>query len=378
MPLDSQAFWNVIDIPARAGDDGMLDIEIDIPSWISHQEFHNGDMRRLGAFIHQITFEGTKPIPTYTPRSVTVLITTYKRWPILIRTLEALKFQTWTDYDVVVVDDGSSDGTWENLQEWKKQSAGEMALQIFTQSNTGQGIARNHGLQHAKGDLVLFIGDDTIPELNFIEQHVSKHLEIGMPCAVVGYTQWDRENMSVTPLLEYVNEGGHQFGYRYMRDGRDVPYTCFYTSNISLPRDILGTQPFDPSFRTYGWEDIDLGLRLSRRGLRIIYNAQARVHHCHPMVLRDFYNRQIKVGAAIGTMYKLHPDLAIDPLMPPTDRPRLWKLIARICVPPMLPLVNWLDIRRVRLPERIYRFVLSNGFWLGRDRALHDGAATSK
>lgn len=68
------------------------------------------------------------------------------------------------------------------------------------------------------------------------------------------------------PLLEYVNEGGHQFGYRYMRDGSDVPYTCFYTSNVSLPREILGTQPFDPNFRTYGWEDIDLGLRLSRRG----------------------------------------------------------------------------------------------------------------
>ncbi|QLQ00025.1 MAG: hypothetical protein HZY78_07290 [Burkholderiaceae bacterium] len=173
-------------------------------------------------------------------------------------------------------------------------------------------------------------------------------------------------------MLEYVNEGGHQFGYRYMRDGSDVPYTCFYTSNVSLPREILGTQPFDPNFRTYGWEDIDLGLRLSRRGLRLIYNAQARVHHCHPMVLRDFYVRQIKVGAAIGTMYALHPDLVQDPLMPPADRPRLWKRVARLCVPLLLPMVNWLDARQVRLPERLYRFVLSDGFWLGRDRAVRE------
>lgn len=370
--LDSSAFWQLLEVDARSGEDGMLDLTLDTPSWVSHQEFHNGDMRRLGAFVHSIAFEDGEPQPCYQPTSVTVVITTFRRWPVLIRTLEALRAQTWDDYDVVVVDDGSADETWESLQAWQRDRAGAMRLQVYTQTNTGQGIARNHALNHARGELILFIGDDTIPEPDFIEQHVVKHRETGMPCAVVGYTQWDREGMKVTPLLEYVNEGGHQFGYRYMRDGSDVPYTCFYTSNVSLPREILGTQPFDPNFRTYGWEDIDLGLRLSRRGLRLIYNAQARVHHCHPMVLRDFYVRQIKVGAAIGTMYALHPDLVQDPLMPPADRPRLWKRVARLCVPLLLPMVNWLDARQVRLPERLYRFVLSDGFWLGRDRAVRE------
>lgn len=372
--LDPSAFWQSIEVNARSGEDGMLELTLDVPSWVSHREFHNGDMRRLGAFVHSIAFEDGGQPPLYQPTSVTVVITTFRRWPVLVRTLEALRVQTWGDYDVVVVDDGSADETWENLQAWQREQAGTMRLQVYTQANTGQGIARNHALTHARGELILFIGDDTIPEPGFVEQHVAKHREIGMPCAVVGYTQWDREGMKVTPLLEYVNEGGHQFGYRYMRDGSDVPYTCFYTSNVSLPREILGAQPFDPNFRTYGWEDIDLGLRLSRRGLRLIYNAQARVHHCHPMVLRDFYTRQIKVGAAIGTMYALHPDLVQDPLMPPADRPKLWKRIARLCVPPLLPLVNWLDARQVRLPERLYRFILSDGFWLGRDRAVQEQA----
>lgn len=377
-PLDQHTFWQQIDIPAQPGPQGVLDLVLDVPSWCSHHEFHNGDTRRLGAFVHQIVFEAVESPPVYSPHSVTVLITTYKRWPILVRTLEALKRQTWSDFEVVLVDDGSNDGTWQNLQDWKRDHASGLQLQIFTQTNTGQGIARNQGLQHAHGDLVLFIGDDTVPEPDFIEQHVSKHHEVGMPCAIVGYTQWDREHMRVTPLLEYVNEGGHQFGYRYMRDGNDVPYTCFYTSNVSLPREILGAQPFDPNFQTYGWEDIDLGLRLSRRGLRIIYNAHARVHHCHPMVLRDFYRRQIKVGAAIGTMYALHPDLIHDPLMPPADRPKLWKRMARVCVAPILPLVNWLDIQGMRLPERLYRLVLSDGFWVGRDNAHREQALKNK
>ncbi|WP_320376722.1 glycosyltransferase [Thiomonas sp.] len=376
--LDPDNFWNSIEIPAQARADGLLNVMIDVPSWVSHQEFHNGDMRRLGAFIHQIKFEGSKPLPIYKPNTVTVLITTYKRWPILARTLEALKHQSWPHYEVIVVDDGSSDGTWENLQNWKNVNSGDLVLKVFTQNNTGQGIARNYGLQFATGDIVLFIGDDTIPEPDFIEQHIAKHLEVGMPCAVVGYTQWDREGMHVTPFLEYVNEGGHQFGYRYMLDGNDVPYTCFYTSNVSLPREIMGQQPFDPNFRTYGWEDIDLGLRLSRRGLRIVYNAQARVHHCHPMFLRHFYERQIKVGASIGTIYTLHPELVYDPLMPVADRPRIWKRFLRICVPLMLPVVSWLDTHRVRLPERVYRFILSDGFWIGRDRAQDQNTTAKK
>lgn len=126
------------------------------------------------------------------------------------------------------------------MQKWQAEHAGELELKVFTQENTGQGIARNNGLVHAQGELVLFIGDDIIADPDFIRQHVSQHRAAGMPCAVVGYTEWDHAGMRVTPLLAYANEAGHQFGYRYMKDGEDVPYTCFYTSNVSAPRSILG------------------------------------------------------------------------------------------------------------------------------------------
>lgn len=376
--LDENAFWQTLTLPVQADAGGRLAIRIDTPTWSSHGEFRNGDMRKLGCFVRKIVFEPAEAGPVYAPQSVTVLITTYKRWEVLDRTLTALLAQTWPDFDVVVVDDGSADGTWEKLQAWRDAHPGRLALQVFTQENTGQGIARNNGLAHARGDLVLFIGDDTIPEQDFVAQHVRTHQATGMPCAVVGYTQWDREGMKVTPLLDYVNEGGHQFGYRYMKDGEDVPYTCFYTSNISVSRDVLGAQPFDPMFRTYGWEDIDLGYRMSRRGLRIVYNSQARVHHCHPMALEDFYARQVKVGASIGTIYAIHPGLMQDPLMPPATRPRSWKLAARLVVPLLMPLVSWLDSKSIRLPERLYRAVLSNGFWIGRDQGVPRGPGAGK
>lgn len=360
------SFWRTLEMPARADEDGLLRIRIENTPWRPHDLFGNGDLRRLGCIVREIAFRAEDAANAYAPGRVSVIVTTFNRRPVLLRTLDALTAQTWADFEVIVVDDGSVDDTWTELQKWRDAHPGALGLKIYTQANTGQGIARNNGLEHADGDLVLFIGDDIIPDPDFVEQHVRRHRELGVPCAVVGYTDWERSAMRVTPLLEHVNEAGHQFGYRYMKDGDDVPYTCFYTSNVSLPREILGPRPFDPEFRTYGWEDVEVGYRLNKRGVRIVYNQQARARHLHPMDLKDFYRRQVKVGGAIGKIYAMHPELASDqPVMPPARPPR-WLAAARRIVPPLLPIANWLDRRSVRLPQRLYDLILGTGFWIGR------------
>ena len=365
--LERKTFWEAVEMPVRAAGDGLLRIEIENAWWRPHDKFHNGDLRRLGCAVRRISFRGEAPEPVYAPSRVSVIVTTFNRWEILRLTLEALTRQDWRDFEVVVVDDGSSDGTWEELQRWHREHAGALDLKVFKQANTGQGIARNHALRHARGELALFIGDDIIPDPDFVRQHVERHREVGMPCAVVGYTEWDRSNMWVSPLLEYVNEAGQQFGYRYMKDGEDVPYTCFYTSNVSAPLEVLGVQPFDPAFRTYGWEDIDVGYKLAKRGLRIVFSRMARARHFHPMTLSDFYRRQVKVGSTIAALYDLHPELIHDqPLMPPASRSHIGLTLARRVVPLFLPLIDWLDAHAVRLPERVYSVVLGTGFWTGR------------
>jgi len=364
--LAPEPFWSSHQLPVVADEQGALALTLRAKPWIPQQLFGNGDLRKIGVLVKELHFLPEASPPPYQPTQVSVLITTFNRWPVLAVTLEALLQQSWRDYEVVVVDDGSTDGTWEHLTAWQAAQGGNMRLKTLRQENTGQGIARNHGLTLAEGELVLFLGDDIIPEADLIARHVARHRELGGPCAVVGYTRWDQAGMEVTPLLEHVNEQGQQFGYAHMVDGSDVPYTCFYTSNVSLPRAILGHEPFDPQFRTYGWEDVEVGYRLSRQGLRIVYCRGARAHHRHPMGLRDFFERQIKVGASITTLYDLHPQLMGDqPIMPPGRPPRWWPM-ARVAIPPLLPLLVALDQRRVRLPGRIYDLVLAVGFWLGR------------
>src|SRR5439155_532515 len=193
--------------------------------------------------------------------------------------------------------------------ERRAAAGGRLALRVLRQENQGPGAARNRGLREARGDLVLLLGDDVLPEPGCVEAHVRRHQRLGEPCAVIGFVDWDRSRLRVTPLLEYVNLKGGQFGLRQIADGGAAPFTCFYTSNISLPRDVLAESPFDPTFATAAWEDIELGYRLSRRGLRIVHERSASARHFHPMDLARFYRRQRHVGAAVKPLLALHPHL---------------------------------------------------------------------
>lgn len=85
-----------------------------------------------------------------------VIIPTYNRRELLQKALESVWVQTFTDYEVIVIDDGSTDGTWEYLQ-----SLGSR-IKAFKQENAGPGAARNLGLQHVTGRYITFLDSDDI------------------------------------------------------------------------------------------------------------------------------------------------------------------------------------------------------------------------
>jgi glycosyltransferase involved in cell wall biosynthesis len=105
---------------------------------------------------------------------------------------------------VIVVDDGSTDGTWEALTAWRETHP-QTNLTTLRQENARAARARNHGLRHASGDIVIFIGDDMLVAPDLVEQHMRKHIAVGEPCAVLGYASWD-VRMRQTPFLRFVTE----------------------------------------------------------------------------------------------------------------------------------------------------------------------------
>ena len=233
-----------------------------------------------------------------------IVIPTYNRLPMLLRVLDALQKQIGApEFETIVINDGSKDDTDGTLRD-------RSDITYRLQENSGPGRARNHGVSLASGRFVIFIGDDTVPERNFLAEHARVHRETGHDShvACLGYTGWPRDGR-VTAFMDYINDYGLQFGYRLIEDGAVVPFNFFYTSNISIDRELLAAHPFDTTFPSAAWEDIELAYRLDKLGLKIHYNARAVTRHHHPMTVDSFARRQYTVGKSGAIFYRKHPEL---------------------------------------------------------------------
>ncbi|HVS00185.1 MAG TPA: glycosyltransferase [Thermoanaerobaculia bacterium] len=242
------------------------------------------------------------PVP-----EVSVVIPTHNRLQALAEVLQGLQFQEGPpEFEVVVVDDGSTDGT----SDWLRNRSFQLPLRVLTQENRGPAAARNTGVAVAAGKWVAFLGDDTVPSPGWLAAHRAAHRRRGDDpyLAVIGYTAW-HPRMRLTPFLRYINEHGLQFGYALIQNPEDVPFNFFYTSNLSLPRDLLLAEPFDLRFPYAAWEDIEVSYRLKRRGLRLVYESSAKVLHDHPTDFARFASRQEKAGYCAVVFHRLHPEL---------------------------------------------------------------------
>lgn len=275
------------------------------------------------------------------------MIPTFRRTETLFSVLDALACQSDPpSFEVVVVDDGSGDDTLPRLAAYRAS----YPFRFFSQPNSGPASARNRGVREAREPVVLFLGDDTVPEPPMLSVHARTHGEKRPhPVAVLGYTTWPRD-LKVSPFLHHINEYGLQFGYGLIRDAEAVPFNFFYTSNVSLPRDLLlEVGLFDTSFPHAAWEDIEVAYRLMQRGMRMLYRPEAVARHHHEITFASFRLRQEKAGEAAAIFYRKHPELGdflAVPLarQPPARAPlsrRLFPLWAALAERSELPGARW-------------------------------------
>ncbi|MCY3927107.1 MAG: glycosyltransferase [Acidobacteria bacterium] len=246
-----------------------------------------------------------------------VVIPTFNRLTALKEVLEALDVQEGLRFEVLVVNDGSSDGTtaWLDRRVAERRDASP-ALRVLHQQNTGPAVARNRGVTAARGRWVAFLGDDTVPSPGWLAAHhrvqngdLARSVRAAGGCVgVIGRTDW-HHRMRRTPFLDYINEQGLQFGFALIEDEDNVPFNFFYTSNLSVDRDAMAAEPFDPAFPFAAWEDVEAGYRLAARGLRLLYRPAAHVAHDHPTDLARFAERQYRSGYSAVVFYRRHEQL---------------------------------------------------------------------
>lgn len=208
-------------------------------------------------------------------RLISVVVPTYNRLDRLKRVLSALEAQTYAldGFEVVVVSDGSTDGTLAYLETLNTP----LKLQVVTQANQGVAAARNHGVARAQGEIILFLDDDVVPAPTCIAQHLQTHAAHADEIVVLGPMR-SPPDFSMTTWVCYEQAMLYK-QYHAMQAGLWQPTARqFYTGNTSLARrHLLESGGFDETFHRA--EDVELAYRLAARRLRFVFNADAIGYH---------------------------------------------------------------------------------------------------
>lgn len=241
---------------------------------------------------------------------ISIIIPTCNRADTLIKTLSSIEKQNppGVDFEVIVVDDGSKDNTAKQVEDFKKNT--KINFRYYYQDNNGPASARNSGIEKSMGDIILFCGDDSIFDKDMIRQHYAYH-QNNPNKAVLGMVLWD-EAISPSDFMRFLSPKGPQFHYHTIKNVFDAKFNHFYAINISLARKWLEGVKFDARFKTAAFEDIEAGLALEKKGLKIAYNKDAKIYHSHCYVPESFYDRMIRLGTNIAIFRNKYRDRRID------------------------------------------------------------------
>jgi glycosyltransferase involved in cell wall biosynthesis len=234
-----------------------------------------------------------------------VVIPTYNRLPILKQCLHALEAQEFgasdgiDGYEVVVVDDGSTDET----VAWLKEHQVDLPhLRLFQQDHQGPAAARNLGGQQAKGSTIVFIDSDLVVTPSFLRAHAHALHQ--------GQDQLGSDRLftygSVINTCNFDNPTAEPFKLT------DFSAAYFATGNVAIARHWLDQAGwFDTRFQLYGWEDLELGVRLKQLGLKLIKCPAAVGYHWHPPFnlsqIPRLIDREIQRGRMGVLFYQKHP-----------------------------------------------------------------------
>jgi GT2 family glycosyltransferase len=224
--------------------------------------------------------------------TLSIIIPTYNRCEQLQRVLSGLERQTVPSdqFEVIVVSDGSTDGTCDFLT----TASTELQLKPLFQENSGVAAARNTGLHQASGQIILFLDDDVVPDPQLVAEHLRIHASQHGDVIVLG-PMLTPSDFALAPWVRW-EQAMLAKQYDAMLTEKFQPTARqFYTGNTSLAREhLLTAGGFDEHFRRA--EDVELAYRLARSGLRFIFNAQAIGYHYAERSFRSWMDTPYTYG----------------------------------------------------------------------------------
>jgi len=225
-----------------------------------------------------------------------VIIPTYNRRAVLQKCLLALAEQTAPPhtYEVVVVDDHSSDDTAAMLDNLEMPYR---LVRITMPRRTGPGGARNAGIKAAQAPIIIFLDSDLIPAPTLVASHLAVH-------------EGESRLIGHGPVI-HTTDLDHPTATKMKVT--DISRAYFATGNVSIRKEhLLAAGLFDEDFVEYGWEDLELGRRLRRLKLKAVPVPEAKGYHYKPALrlfqLPALIERERQRARTAVIYYNKHPE----------------------------------------------------------------------
>ena len=244
------------------------------------------------------------------PPIISIITPTYNRADELVHLYESLKKQT-VDlklFEFIISDDGSTDITQSMVEEWQFNSP--LKIKFISQKNQGPGAARNHGLNIAEGELILFIDSDCEAHPDWIQTIYEEYLNDSFDAC--GGPDGSNDDFTILQkaidfaMTSFITTGG-------MRGHSEKMMAKFFprTHNMGLKKSVYEKVGGFGDLR-HG-QDIELSNRIRKSGARIKFLINAVVYHRRRTSIKQFFKQVFNWGVARINLGKIDPSM-LEPI----------------------------------------------------------------
>lgn len=227
---------------------------------------------------------------------VSIIIPAYNAEKTIAKTLQACLEQDYPGrWEIIVVDDGSTDGTAKEVKRYP-------ARYIY-QDNAGPASARNRGWKEARGEVVCFTDSDCVPLRGWLSKLLRNYQEGTIGAVGGSYGIANPEN-----LLAYCIQ--EEIFVRHSAMPRETRFLGSY--NLSVKKSVLeDVGGFQERYKKASGEDNDLSYKILKRGYKIVFDKEALVAHYHRESLWRYLKDQYTHGFWRAVLYREHPDMSL-------------------------------------------------------------------
>ena len=204
--------------------------------------------------------------------------------------LNSILQSNYKDYELIVVDDGSTDKS-KNIAE----SLGCHVVEL--QENKGAAAARNCGAREAKNNIVLFIDSDIVIKLDSLSKIIARFLENENLAGVVGVYSFQNR------FSNFLSQYKHMVACYREQKCKDVNEDSFKSCFFAIKKDIFDKYKFDETFKKASIEDIEFGRKLIDLGYKFIMDKSNDVEHVKRFTVKSFFENQYNRSKDIASIY---------------------------------------------------------------------------